>query len=512
MSIGAYAGFALYIIDDVASFTLNLEPPNTDYFFNLDEILGNSTYLEKMANIYDNQMEKFHMPTNISVDITFSDNNYTEVETWHETDNGALKIGYTLTSQCFRYKAAVDEGDSNELINATRMVKKCVSAFSNMLAAPNGGIGPNYPGTPARFVCAPENRKYHPWIFEEYERHFNGTGKYQKWRVRLHTSRDELAGYFLGFACVLKFIDPNLDAASKWCVDRVKLLVEQMIEGFRKTNWLVLGGEGEPVGSDLNPYFEGSAWQLTLLRIGATALPDKYNSLYQYAAAKMLSMNEAVMGGIQHTVYDTYALTFGMDVEIALIILEDNAVLQYHYIKNFEDKFYKYIRYHRNAFFNIGHLVFMTLIENPSKFEDPNYSDEMIRWDILDQLWRFNTSGWGNGIRDYNLTLRPNSTRSTSLNPEITQMEIEPNKEKWRNFFDNNVYGSIFSWLEDVIEPEDPLYIRPLTVSEMGIDSFHWTSSKFYGEGGNPTGNGLRQSVPTSYLVVFWMGKAYNIF
>jgi len=220
------------------------------------------------------------MPTNISVDITFKDDNYTEVETWHGTDNGALKIGYTLASQCFRYKAAADEGDSNELLNATRMVKKCVSAFSNMLAAPNGGIGPDYPGTPARFVCAPENLKYHPWIFEEHERHFNGTGKYQKWRVRLHTSRDELAGYYLGFACVLKFIDPNLDTDSKWCVDRVKLLVEQMIEGFKKTNWLILGGEGEPVGSDLNPYFEGSMWQLTLLRIGATALPEKYKLLW----------------------------------------------------------------------------------------------------------------------------------------------------------------------------------------------------------------------------------------
>ena len=49
IGFGAYAGFALYILDDVASFTLNLEPPNTDYFYNLDNILGNSTYLEKMA-------------------------------------------------------------------------------------------------------------------------------------------------------------------------------------------------------------------------------------------------------------------------------------------------------------------------------------------------------------------------------------------------------------------------------------------------------------------------------
>ncbi len=42
----------------------------------------------------------------------------------------------------------------------------------------------------------------------------------------------------------------------------------------------------------------------------------------------------------------------------------------------------------------------MTLITDSEAFEDPNYTDETIRWDVLDQLWRFNTSGWGNGIRN----------------------------------------------------------------------------------------------------------------
>ena len=103
ISFGSYVGLCLYIMDDVASFTLNLDQPNTEYFHKLDEILGNSTYLEEMAHTYDYQMEKFHMPANISVDLTFTNDTYTEVKTWHGTDNGALKIGYTLASQCFRY-------------------------------------------------------------------------------------------------------------------------------------------------------------------------------------------------------------------------------------------------------------------------------------------------------------------------------------------------------------------------------------------------------------------------
>jgi hypothetical protein len=518
IGFGTYAGFALYIIDDIASFTLELDPPDTKYFTPLSQILGNQSYLEQMAHYYDFQLEKYHIPTNISVDVSFYNDNYTEVEEWHGTDNGALQLGYTLASQCFRYKAAVNVGDLDEIANATRMVKKCVSGFSNMLAAPNGGIGPEYPGTPARFVSAPENKKYHRWLFDQDSenpnaRHFNGTGKYHNWRVRLHTSRDELAGYYLGFASVLKFIDPTVNDDSRWCVERIKLLTEQMIEGFRKTNWLVLGGSGEPTGSDLNPIFEGSPWQITLLRIGATALPEKYESLYHYAAAKMLSMNSLGKSDRANTAYDTYALAFSMDVMFSLIILEDNPALQLHYIKNFENGFYDFLRYHRNAYFNIIHLAFMTLVPDSNLFEKQEYNDEMIKWDILDQLWRFNTSGWGSGIRNYNLTVRPNSTRATSLNPEIAKREINPNRAKWQDFFENNIYGTLFAWLGDLINFNDVQYNLPLTVSEMsGHDHFVWEHSKFFGTGGNPGEDGLMQVIPNSYLVVYWMGKAFNIF
>ena len=516
ISFSIFLGFGLGILDNLASLTLNLDPPNTDYFTPLNQIEGNQTYLDQMSDLFDYQLEKWHVPTNISIDVTFTNDTYSEVEYWHGTDNGNLHLGYTLASQCLRYKYALDNSDLDELNDATRMIKKCVSGFTNMLAAPNGGIGPDYPGMPARFVSAPENRKYHEWLFDEHPRHFNGTGPYKNWRVRLHTSRDELAGYYLGFASVLKFVDPEANDDSRWCVERIGLLAAQMIEGFRKTNWLVLGGEGEPVGSDLNPILGENLWQLTLLRIGATAFPEKYDSLYHYMAAKIMSMNNGHMGSVGNTAYDTYALAFSMDVEFALIMLEDNPLLQYHYIKRFEEGFYSFLRYHRNAFFNIIHLVFMTLLKDLNKdsslFEDPNYSDEIIRWDILDQLWRFNTSGWGNGIRNYNSSIRPNSTRATSLNPDIAAMEISPLNDKWLDFFENNVYGTLFSWMGELVDIDKVQYLFPLTISEMGVHHFLWEHGKFFGTGGNPGGNGLTQVIPNSYLVIYWMGKAFNIF
>ncbi len=516
IGVGIYAGGLVYILNDVSSYTLNMDPPNTKRFASMDEI--DEDVLEQLANYYDDQMERWHNPTNISVNAKFKDNSYSEVESYEGTDNGALHIGYTLAANCLRYKTALNDNNDDLLKNATRMVKKGVSAFSDMLAAPNGGLGPEYPGTPARFVCAPEYKNNHPWLFEEDERHFNGTGDYDQWRVRLYTSRDELGGYYLGFASVLAFVDPDENDDSKWCVERIKLLTEQMIEGFKKTNWLVLGGNGEPVGSDLNGYFEGSTWQLTLLRIGATANPKKYDSLYHYCATKIMSMNGANMGSLWNSVEDYYAYSFGMDVMFALIMLEDDAKLRYHYIENFETGFYDIVKYHRNGFFNSVHLAFMTLLDKDQrkKFKNEEYDDENVKWDVLDQLWRFQTSGWGlgKGIRNYNLTDRPHSTRETSLNPDIAEKEKVPNKDKWRDFFEHNIFGKLYSWIQDDLfdfSEESEEYMLPITVSEYGIHHWMWEHSKFDDEGGNSGGDGLTEAAPNTYIVVYWMLRAFDV-
>lgn len=506
------------MLNDVSNFTNEIPPPNTDYFYSLDEI--NDTILKQLSNTYEDRLEKYFIPTNISVDVTFKDRNYNEVEKWQGTDNGALRVGKTLFAECLRYKYALDNDLYEDLENATRMVKKCVSALSDMIAAPNGGLGIDpdtgefYPGTLSRFVCDWKYHEIHPWIFEENERHFNGTGDYAKWRVRLYTSRDEVSGYYLGWASVLKYINPDINEDSEWCVERVKLMVEQVIEGFKKTNWLILGGNGEPVGSDLNGYFEGSTWQLTLLRIGATALPEKYESHYSYCAAKMLTMGGAKMGDQLNAVNDYYALSFGAHTMFSLIILEDNPKLQFHYIENFEKYLYNIVKYHRNAYFNALHLAFMSILDEDQRkqFKNSEYDDDTIKWDVLDQLWRFYASGWTEGIRNYNLTDRPHSTRSTSLNPEINEKEVDPTKKEWREFFEKSPFGGLLSWVEFDINFDEEPYLVPLTVSETGAGQFFWADNPFFNEGGNPTGDGLSEVVPTSFTSIYWLGKAFDLF
>ena len=83
ISFFGFIGFGLSILDDLASLTLNLEPPNTDFFTPLDQIIGNQTYLDQMADRFDYQLEKWHIPTNISIDVTFANDSYSEVQVYH---------------------------------------------------------------------------------------------------------------------------------------------------------------------------------------------------------------------------------------------------------------------------------------------------------------------------------------------------------------------------------------------------------------------------------------------
>ncbi|MGB5910188.1 MAG: hypothetical protein WBH31_03225 [Promethearchaeia archaeon] len=57
------------------------------------------------------------------------------------------------------------------------------------------------------------------------------------------------------------------------------------------------------------------------------------------------------------------------------------------------------------------------------------------------------------------------------------------------------------------------LYLLPRTVSESEVHYFLWDHSKFYDDNRDEIyGNGLKQAVPTSFLIVYWMGRAFNIF
>ena len=508
---------AIYIIYDINSFTYELKPPDTDQFYELDDI--NMTLLEEMALIYDFRNMNLHSPSGFPVDITFKNRSYTfnAIDYWHHTDNGGAHSSYALAAACYKYKTALIMGDEELLINATREVKYFVKAYAKLIAAPNGGLGINpdtgeyYPGIIARFACSYQDAKqYHPFMLEDHVRHHNGTGIYKNWRIRLKTSRDEVCGLYLGWASVLKFIDPEVNEDSKWCVEQVRTMVDQVLHHWMKeSNWLVLDYDGAPTGSDINT----PPWKLIALRIGATAFPEKYESLYKYVASKSLQLNGATMGGLSNVGMEYFALLGAVKSMFPLILLEDNSDLRYHYIKNFEKNFYKMVRYHRNAFFNIVHLILIEMLDKDQRayLENEEYDMDCVRWDVLDQLWRFHASNWC-PIRNYNLTERPHSTRSTSLNPDLRKKVVDPTREKWLDFFENHPMGWMYAWMEDIFKMDTQIYELPSTISEHWAHHMIWQSNPFQKEGGDPEGDGLTESPGTSFTMVYWLGRAFEIF
>jgi hypothetical protein len=510
-----YAGIFLYILNDINSYTFMLDPPKTEYFYDINDI--NETTLLQVARDLDYRLIKYNSPVGFPVDVTFKNYGYNDVAEWHHTDNGALHAAYGIAAACYKYDWAKRTGNTADLINATNDIRIFVQAFDDLIAAPNGGFGINpdtgtwFPGIVSRFAVNYLNAStYHPFMLTDHPRHHNGSGDYSNWRVRFKTSRDEVSGYYLGWATVLKYVTGD-DPISKWCVEHVKRQIGQVLNEWRyNSNWLVLDWNGYPTGSDIN----SAIWQLVGLRIGATAYPEEYGSLYQYAASKLLSLNSATMGDLWNAANEYYAWMLAANSMFSLILLEDNPQLRFHYIKNYEDGMYNVVKYHRNAYFNMMHLVFMSMLTDGQKarFKNPQYGDDKILWDAKDQLWRFYASNWA-PIRNYNLTTRPKSTRSTSLNPLIKEKKIFPQMKNWQEWLENNPIGKSYDWIvAELINFDQELYMVPRTISECLAQHMIWQSNPFKQEGGDPKGNGLIEPPGTSYTTIYWQARAFDIF
>ena len=260
IGFGAYASVLLYMLEDMASYNFH-NPPDTNSFIDEGEI--DADLMAEMAYLLSDRLLKYHLPINLSLTVEFTDFNYDKVADVHETDNAALYGGETLLAQCLRYATAKKENNQTIMDHSMQIIKKLVSGYSMLLAVPNGGLGPEYPGIPARFY-SPPGAKYkaeYPDIFSDHYKMFNGSGPYKNYRCRLYTSLDEMGGYAIAIGSVLKYVNPEDSTDAKWCYDRMKLLIAQLIEGFKDTNWLVLHGDGSPAGSDLNMDFGGGAWK-----------------------------------------------------------------------------------------------------------------------------------------------------------------------------------------------------------------------------------------------------------
>lgn len=482
-----YFGGATQILDSITEF---------NYYIGLDTsdlLAPDFDTMAQWADILDEQFEDVHMPTGIALRLTWEDITGTKVDYYHSTDNVGLSTGLALATYCFKYKAAKDAGNTEQMEDALRVVKGLVEGFSMLLAVPNGGIGPNYPGLPSRFYWAPQDRNIEgyehitEWMVGENERHYNGTGIYSQYRWRSWTSKDEMGGYFFGLGRCLELVD------DPWVQERVGLLTAQLIEGFKNTNWEVIAGDGNPAGTDLKNTLLSGEWVLSLLNMGKKSNPELYNELYMQYAAKQQYMNMAIGSNRYNTIMDYYANSFGHKNLFNLIMLEQEPALKEWYVQEYTNKVYQNIRFHRVPYFNMMYLVFSG---------DQN---ETIRADIYDQLMRFKYYEFEKygALRSHDAVPRPSWHQK---NPEI---------EQWRSNLVGNPLYALYSPLTiefGVLDANNrPYYLQPLTTENWLNDIGNFYGSNPFEERGSITGDLKAEGCGNVFTVVYWMGRAYGI-
>jgi hypothetical protein len=479
--IASYGSLVFYTIRDLSSYTYDLKP-DTAEFFPFDSI--DTIELNRMAAVFEERLEKYHIPANLTVMTEFDlDGN---PRRYDATDNGALWTGKTLAAESFRY--AVAENGTTEKEDARRMVHKILTGMIHLIAVPNGGLGPDYPGTIAR-----------------YYKHFNGTGIYQDWRVRLYTSKDELGGYFLGIAAAQRLVTDDL-----WVQDRIKLIVAQIAEGFLDTFWQEMHGDGTPSGSILQPVFgSGGEWKLLVMKLAVNGYPEnfRYRQLYHYFATKQLYLLNSPVFDTTGCISAYYGYGFAHDVVLGYLLAEDNPKYQTRFIQNYE-KAYAIFAGHRNAYFNAIFLGMSTL-----RTDSTRYNTTQIKWDVLDQLWRFSAFN----LCPYDDTYggRNRSYSRTDFDPQgINWTIINPKAEKWREFFYNDSIGTHFQWLEELVMYGmlNPRYLKPATIEMARVSDFYWGDDPLDHAGGHGRNNPnmIYESPGTVYTLPYWMMRYYG--
>lgn len=495
-----YLSGLLYFINDMGmSIYLSDTDPERDGFVPLNDMDLNDLY--DMAKIYSIREDLYHTPINLSQSVTFygdTDNVYY----YHSTDNAGLFTGYALASESLRYYNLPNGTPEKE--QSLNLTKKLVSGMARLIEIPNGGLGPEYPGqTLARFYAAPEWKDdgNFSWIFEDHFKHFNGTGQYSQWRVRLYTSKDEIGGYLLGIASALKFVD------DPWVQNIIKLIVGQMANGFLSSYWQEIHGDGTPCGAILQPPTEAQ-WKMLLMKMATICYPDnqKYKQLYQYYSTKEIGILGACSTSYTDSVSNYYGLPFGHNVIFGLIILEEDPHLRDIYIRNYEKSYFAF-KGHRNAYFNAIYLALAKL-----RTTIPKFNITKIRWDVLDQLWRFKTAGLCPFDDSYGNANISKSRLDFALS-DPTWLDLDPSYQKWAN----SPLKPLFTFLwggEDSMMPNlmNYRFKRPATSDMFSIGSFIWGDNPFEEFGGNQRRSPYFTSeVPgVSFSLPYWIMRVYG--
>lgn len=489
--LGSVVGHVAGLFEEIPSFGFSdaLRPDPATF------VPANYSMLAEMALAYDYRFETYHIPNNFTVDTYFGDDALT-VPTWYGySDNGALWTGSSLVAFVGKYLAGVEENDTTLRDNATRVMRKLVHGMSMMLEVPNGGLGPQFGATVARSWASPEQMGVVPgpgyipgiqYLLNDgpaYPKYFNGTGPYSQYRWSGFTSNDEYGGYYMGIAIAYKFLNkthaPDVH-------DKLGIMIDQLCAGMLRANFLGFTGSGGTTGVDQKMRaFSGSSWMMLVLKMGALAHPEKYESTYYHILAENLQgFFAGAEGGSQEIVSNYYAYNFGFDVLFGLLMLEEDPVLLDRFVRNLDKTMWRYVRYHRNPYFNAMYMAIQ---------RSTHGNMEVLERDIEDQLMEFKI----NHFPDTRQGRRP-----AGAGYEL--VDFSP----YRDFLENSTAGALFRPVFMEFNLNEKFWNKPLTVSMRHTSIFMWDGNPFKEITSNGT-NYRHESPGMSFSAPYWIARGF---
>jgi hypothetical protein len=467
---GPYAGFFLYAMEDYNSIAYMALAPDPSSFVGV-----NSSRLYAMANWYEDNIAKYHVPHDMVVNTWFDSSTSVGNPTSYSVSyDSAEWTGHYLMGETFRYAVCMRDGNLSLANQALGNITRVLRGYDKILhVSPNGGM--------ARYA----------WPLDEYDGPVDDDNRYLgSWNGEFYiyeddTSRDMHNGVIMGLGFTYLLVD---DPATRATAAR---LVDDLLDYFLDRGWLYVNPEGDPNGTDLDDGFwlggTSGLWTLAYLKVGALVNPAKYGPLYREYAIDRDYAHRATPAAIgrMNTVQSYFGLLLDWELMFTLVTLETDPDLKGIYLGQVS-QMYELTKNDRTAIFNAMWLALtgITRTSQPAGLR--------VIQDIEDCLMRYYTAPQRFPGRDY---------------PVATPGQESQIAVRWREFFTEGMGGTLYPFWRSIFNFQ-VVSDTPLTPERRPMTDFLWSRSPYTLEEG---GSGNNEGAGTDFTVVYWLCRYHDI-
>jgi len=469
---------------------------------------ANYTAMAGWADEFNLYYENNNTPLDYVLTVYWNDTSYTNITRYGTAGDATIWTGMMLMAQSLHYAAAVKTGVQSKIDDALRLAERALRGVSILMAVPSGGIGEGYPAMIARSVT-PKNwtevggAPVDAYDYENPEEMdaddiFEGTGAYSDWWWKGYPSTDQWSGIFLGLGQCARVFMQDTHPETQWIRTRVRDLAIQIIEGFIRSNWMILDqteeGNSRTTGQDFKLSIEmAGIWLLSILKMGMAACPERYTDLYYHYALERNYINIIEHDLRIFNLMNFYSFNINYNMLVNLVSLEEDPSLRIRYENIVTNIWYPIIRLERNAWFNTGYLYMMQK-SGPTEYTE---ADNLIVEDIEDQMMRFNETRLPN-----NTTRIPE--RGGDQNPVPYEYYNPIDK-----YVENPIINLLYGWVLSMINKS--VYEYAKTTDMYHSEDFFWQRTPWEIREERASDR-LRQDSGLAYLLPYYIGRYLNIF